>query len=305
MIDQEIPHASDNSPEELLVQVATADHLNTISLVLSAANISHRIRIVSNRHMEIIVAASLREKAEWEITTYTSENENWPIQRRENPSFSPVFRAMSPLLIGFLAGLFGVTGDWAPNSLWFVKGAGNSGAILNNLEFFRLVTALTLHADLVHLLSNCILGVFLLHFFLQLTGNGIGLMAMLLTSVSANYLNVLVHGSGHMFVGFSTSVFSIIGMLCTMSFAFKTTRPVLHFFMPIMAGLALLALLGSEGERTDLGSHLFGLVCGLVCGNFVRLPFFLTVRTSFWLQTTLGAITLSVFYGSWWLAFSQ
>jgi uncharacterized membrane protein YobD (UPF0266 family) len=89
-----------------------------------------------------------------------------------------------------------------------------------------------------------------------------------------------------------------------MSFAFKTTRIVLHFFMPIMAGLALLALLGSEGERTDLGSHLFGLLCGLICGNFVRLPFFSSLRASFWLQTLLGAIALLVFYGCWLLAFS-
>ncbi len=304
LTDRELPSAYDNSPEELLVRVADPEYLNTFSLVLSAANITHRIHIVSRSHMEIFVAAPLREKADWEIAAYTNENENWPPQPREDPSFSPVFRAMSPLLIGCLAGLFGLTGDWQPVSLWFIKGAGNSDAILNHSEFFRLVTALTLHADLVHLLSNCVLGVFLLHYFLQLTGNGVGLFALLLTSVTANYLNVLVHGAGHMFVGFSTAVFSIIGMLCTMSFAFKTTRIVLHFFMPIMAGLALLALLGSEGERTDLGSHLFGLLCGLVCGNFVRLPCFLALRTSFWLQTVLGAITLFVFYGCWLLAFS-
>jgi len=304
LIDRENPPASDNASEELIIRVTEPESLNTVSLVLAAADITHRIRIVSRKHMEIYVAASLREKALWEITAYTEENDNWPPRPKESPHFSPLFRAMSPFLIGCLAGLHGLTGDWQPQALWFVKGAGNSDAILNNSEIFRLVTALTLHADLVHLLSNCVLGVFLLHFFLQLTGNGIGLFAMLLTSVTANYLNVLVHGPGHRFVGFSTAIFSIIGMLCTMSFAFKSTRMALHFFMPIMAGLALLALLGSEGERTDLGSHLFGLLCGLIAGNFVRLPFFPALRASFWLQTLLGAITLFVFYGSWLLAFS-
>jgi membrane associated rhomboid family serine protease len=304
LIDEGKPTPSDNPSEELLIRVSEPEHLNTCSLVLSAADITHRIRIVSHSHMEIFVAAALREKADREITAYSNENENWPPQPRENENFSPVFRAMSPLIIGCLAGLFGLTGDWQPESLWFVKGAGNAEAILNNYEFFRLVTALTLHADIVHLLSNCILGVFLLHFFLNLTGNGIGLLAVLVTSVTANYINVLMHGPGHMFVGFSTSVFSIIGMLCTMSFAFKTTRIVLHIFMPIMAGLALLAMIGSEGERTDLGSHLFGLLCGLICGNFVRLPVFPSLRASFWLQTLLGAIALFVFYGSWILAFS-
>ncbi len=306
MIDQERIPVSDNSSEELLARIADAEQLNTCSLVLSAANITHRIRIVTRDQMEIFVASSLWKKAHEELAAYASENANWPPQPRDFQMPSPVFQAMSPLFIGCLAGFYGVTGDWQPASIWFAKGAGNSEAILNNSELFRLVTALTLHADAVHLLSNCALGVFLLHYFLQLTGNGIGLFAMLLTSVTANSLNVLVHGSGHMFVGFSTSVFSIIGMLCTMSFAFKGTRTrmALHFFMPVMAGLALLALLGSEGERTDLGSHLFGLLCGLVCGNFVRLPLFHSLRTSFWLQTLLGVTTLLVYYGCWLLAFS-
>jgi membrane associated rhomboid family serine protease len=301
---REHPPASDNVATELFLRVTDPEHLNTFSLVLSAANITHRIRIISPDLMEIYVAPSLLEIANKELSAYTEENANWPPQPKEHPHFTPVFRAMSPLLIGCLAGLFGLTGDWHLHSVWFVKGAGNAEAILNNFELFRLVTALTLHADIVHLLSNCALGVFLLHFFLQLTGNGIGLLAILLTSVIANYLNVLVHGPGHMFVGFSTSVFSVIGMLCTMSFAFKTTRIILHFFMPLMAGLALLAFLGSEGERTDLGSHLFGLLCGLICGNFVRLPFFPSLRASFWLQTLLGTAVLFTFYGCWLMAFS-
>ncbi|MFH0781365.1 MAG: rhomboid family intramembrane serine protease [Pseudomonadota bacterium] len=304
MIGQEKPISSENSQEELLIQVTEPEHLNTYSLVLSSANITHRIRIVSLSHLEIYVTSTQREKAWREIKAYTDENKDWPPQPQEYPISPPTFQAMSPFIIGCLVLIHGLTGDWLPESLWFVRGAGNSEAILHNSEYFRLVTALTLHADSVHLLSNCIFGFFLLHFFLQYTGNGIGLFAIVFTSVIANYLNVLAHGPGHMFVGFSTAIFSVIGMLCTMSFAFKTPRIVLHIFMPLMAGLALLAFLGSEGERTDLGSHLFGLFVGLICGNFVRLPFFSSLRASFWLQTWFGAFSLLVFYGCWLLAFS-
>ncbi|MDK9709218.1 MAG: rhomboid family intramembrane serine protease [Desulforhopalus sp.] len=255
--------------------------------------------------MEIYVAEALAEKAHLEIENYTVENKDWPLHFKKTPVFQPIFRAMSPLIIGCMTAIYGITGDWQPEAIWFIKGAGNSESILNDLELFRLVTALTLHADVVHLLSNGILGGFLLHYFLQLTGNGIGLAVMLLTAVLANYLNVLVHGSGHAFVGFSTAVFSIIGMLCTMSFAFKKSRIAIHLFMPIMAGLALLAMLGSEGERTDLGSHLFGLLCGLVAGNFARLPFFLSLRSSFGLQTSLGIAFFFFVYGCWLVAFSR
>lgn len=304
MIARVQPPALDDSSEVLLAQCTDPEYLNTCSLVLSAANITHHIRIVSRNDMEIFVAASLWEKAQEELTAYASENVNWPPEPENSRFPLPVFQAMSPMLIGCLAVLYGITGDWQPESLWFFKGAGNSEAILNNHEFFRLVTALTLHGDSVHLLSNCMFGVFLLHFFLQLTGNGIGLFAILLTSVAANYINVLMHGPGHMFVGFSTSIFSIIGMLCTIGFALKSTRMFFHLFMPIMAGLAFLALLGSEGVRTDFGSHLFGLLCGLIFGNFVRLPFFPTLRASFWLQTALGTTTLLVYFACWRLAFA-
>ena len=305
MIDLQQPGACDHHTEELLVSVHDPEHLNTISLVLSAADITHRICIISRTNIQIFIATPLLEKARQEILTYTSENANWPPVQPQFASFSPIFKVMSPLIIGCLAGIYGLTGNWQPNSIWFTRGAGDSEAILHNSELFRLVTALTLHADAVHLLGNCVFGVFLLHFFLQLTGNGVGLFAVMVTSVAANYFNVLLHGPGHMFVGFSTSVFSIIGMLCTMSFALKSNRLSLHFFMPLMAGLAFLALLGSEGERTDLGSHLFGLLCGLLSGNFVRLPFFPMLRDSIMLQTCLGIFVLFSFYGCWMLALSR
>ena len=51
----------------------------------------------------------------------------------------------------------------------------NLRAILDGGEWYRLATALTLHADIVHLLSNCLLGAVVIHYLLGLTGNGIGL----------------------------------------------------------------------------------------------------------------------------------
>jgi rhomboid protease GluP len=189
---------------------------------------------------------------------------------------------MSLIVAGGLALLYSITGDWHQQSIWFAAGAGDSAAMLNEGQWYRLVTPLTLHADLSHLLSNCLLGGFLLHFFFHLTGNGIGLLALLGSAALGNLLNVLGHGPGHLFVGFSTAIFSVIGMLCTISHAGRSGRPFLHVFMPIMAGLALLAFLGSSGERTDLGGHLFGLLSGLIFGNLVRLPWFLVLRGLFY-----------------------
>ncbi len=292
---------SEQSSESLIVQVSDPHLLNTYSLVLSAVDITHRIQYISAHNIEIYVSTKQQERALYELASYDSENRNWPPSIRPD-TFVPTFRAMSAVVIGSLIFIYGLTGDWHFKSLWFQKGAGDSAAVINNFELYRLVTPLTLHADIVHLMGNCFLGGILLHFFLHLTGNGIGLFAMLVTATLANLINVLVHGPGHLFVGFSTAIFSVIGMLCTISFALHTKRPTLHFLMPLMSGLALLAFLGSSGERTDLGAHLFGLLCGLVSGNFVRLPIFITLRSSFLAQSLLGSLTFAVFFTCWLIA---
>lgn len=292
---------SEQPSETMILKVSEPKLLNTYSLVLSASGITHRIQYISAAHIEIYVHTRQKERALYEISAYDRENRDWP-PSVQTDNFSPTFRAMSFLVIGILVFIYGMTGDWHQESIWFQKGAGDSAAILNNFEFFRLVTPLTLHADVVHLMGNCFLGGILLHYFLHLTGNGIGLFALLVTATIANLINVVMHGPGHLFVGFSTAVFSVIGMLCTISFAMKTKRSTIHIFMPVMSGLAFLGFLGSSGERTDLGAHLFGLLCGLISGNFVRLPIFSFLRSSFFIQTILGIFTFTVFFVCWFLA---
>ncbi len=295
---------SELSTESKILQVSDPKLLNTYSLVLSAAGITHRIQFISADHIEIYVAAGQRERALYELASYDRENRNWPPSSRPD-AFVPTFRAMSSAVVGGLVFMYGLSGDWRLHSYWFQKGAGDSSAILNDHQFYRLVTSLTLHADIVHLLGNCFLGAIILHFFFHLTGNGIGLFALLFTATLATFINVMVHGPGHLFVGFSTAIFSIIGMLCTISFAMQTKRFALHFFMPMMSGLALLAFLGTGGERTDLGAHLFGFLCGLTTGNFVRLPIFTALRSSFLMQTFFGAFAIGTFFVCWIFALNS
>lgn len=293
--------------EELIVQLSDPTKLNVYSLVLSAANITHRIEYVASNEIAIYVAENKVEKALYELATYDNENTNWPFVPKQL-TFEPTFKVMSLIVVTCLASLYHHTGSWSNTSIWFVRGAGDSARILENYEFYRLITSLSLHADLVHLLSNCILGGIVLHFFLNILGNGIGLTMLTITATLATYINVLIHGPNHHFVGFSTAIFAVIGMLCTISFSYKSdkTKSIIYtFIMPIMAGFALLAFLGSSGERTDLGAHLFGLLCGLLGGNIVRVPYFTTLRNSFFLQTILGVFPYVLFFYCWHSALSQ
>jgi len=272
------------------------------SLVLSAVKIPHYIKISSDNTFELQVPALLEERALYEIASYEQENRNWPPPTPATPEFTPSFKAMSFLVIGVLIFTYSVSGDWHPESIYFQKGAGDSSAILLNGEYYRLVTALMLHADIVHLMGNCFLGGFLLHFYFRLTGNGLGLFAMLLTATTANFINVLVHGQGHHFIGFSTAVFSVIGILCTLGYSKSRSVINIHLFMPVMAGLALLAFLGSGGERTDIGAHFFGLAVGLAGGLILRSQKAKTIRNSTTMQIILGILACSAAWISWSMA---
>lgn len=279
--------ATDNEQEAL-----------SYSLTLSSVGISHHY---TQTPENLILSVNTEDaiEADSQLKAYLKENENWPPKPDASPDdFRPLLQPPTLLLIGSLALLFTVTGAWSENSFWFSRGAGDADAILTNHEYYRLLTALTLHADTVHLLGNCLFGGFLFHFFCKLTGNGIGLFSMLLTATLANYINVLLHGDNHLFVGFSTAVFAIIGMLAMISRGHQTNKRYLRV-LPFMAGAALLAMIGSSGERTDLGAHLFGLCCGLACGWLLSKPPILKLRNSMLFQSTLFLLSISAIIIAW------
>lgn len=272
------------------------------SLVLSAAAIDHEITRRPASPWTIAVAEDRAEEARREILAYLEENRDWPPPAQARDTYRPAFRLLSPFIVCCLVLLFLETGDWRPESTWFAAGAGDSAAILGDGQYYRLITALTLHADITHLLGNCLLGVFLLHYLFQLLGNGIGLAGLTAAAVLANLINVAVHGPGHRFVGFSTAIFAAIGILSSFNFRRHAAIGRTMLLMPLMAGLALLAMLGSEGERTDLGAHFFGLVIGLLTGYLCSSRPLLALRSSFWLQTLLAGAALMVFSIAWELA---
>ncbi len=166
-------------------------------------------------------------------------------------------------------------------------------------QWYRLITSLTLHADFAHLAGNCLIGGILFYFFLQINGAGFGLLAVLLSGAAGNLTNDLAHGRDHLSVGFSTAIFGIIGMLSMYQMAEQRQPFGLRLFIPFMAGAALLAMLGSSGERTDLGSHLFGLLSGLVIGLFIALKPIKQLRQSPFLQISLFILAIAVLILSW------
>lgn len=278
------------------------EHLHLYSLILSAADINHTVTRRDSSLWRISVAAADRARALAEIHAYDEENLDWPLQISKEDTFQPFFRAQGVLIAVSLALFYSLTGSWSPHAVWFAKGAVDSSRILAQGEYFRLLTGLTLHADLVHLLGNCFLGGFLLHFYFLLLGNGIGLCALVVSATLANYINVIAHGPGHHSVGFSTAVFSVIGILSALNYRhYGLSRPA-RLVLPLMAGFALLAMLGSSGEHTDLGAHFFGLATGLLTGTILGTDILFSLRENSGLQMMLTLTTLFTPVIAWYLA---
>ncbi len=288
-----------HSEETAVVETNQQEHLSACSLVLTAVHIPHTI-LTEGKTFIIYVSREDAENARYHLFSYQSENVNWPPpQPQFSEQNSSAIQPPTFIVIGALVLFYNVTGPWNLRSDWFSYGAGDSTAILQHGEYYRIITALTLHADLTHLLGDCFLGGFLLHFFCKTVGPGIGVFAVLLSAALGNYINVYLHGPGHHFVGYSTAVFATIGMLAMASYHSKKSVSNLQILVPVMAGAALLAMTGSSGERTDLGAHFFGILSGFFIGRLLITEPVIKLRKSSLLQLVLFLLTAFIVYFSW------
>jgi rhomboid protease GluP len=288
-----------NSDSVVVILTTTDSDLSwTWSFLLSAVQIPHQI-VIEGTNFLLLVPTELKTQALQEISAYFSENSDWPHKHKILIRSTNTLQPPTVFLVGILILFYSVTGPWSVYSIWFQQGAGDSKAILEQFAWHRLVTSLTLHADIVHLLDNCILGGILLHFLFLNVGTGLGLFSLLAAAVAGNYINVLLHGPGHIFFGFSTAIFSAVGILSMISYEEKNCRLDPHVLVPIMAGAALLAMLGSTGERTDLGAHFFGLLCGFFTGKVLCLVSLRKLKDSIFFQILLFIIAIFFVTISW------
>lgn len=258
----------DSRSSAIVASSPSRQEIELYCLVLEARRISCLITSSHDGLYHLVVAPNDLGRAQAELDAYIQENSNWP---PAVPRVTTVPGSWEPtvFIIGSLLILYAITGEWRQDSLWFDRGAGDAQAILDDGEWYRLLTSLTLHADLSHLIGNCIVGGFVLYHYLGLVGYGVGSFAVLTSAVAATLANIILRGGNHYFVGFSTAVFATIGLLA--AYQIVNRRKILSpgAVAPLLAALALLGMLGGSGVRTDLGAHLFGLLAGIGGGGIV------------------------------------
>jgi rhomboid protease GluP len=195
------------------------------------------------------------------------ERENPPkLPEKDEPAQPPDF-ATGASVAGLLLLFFCIIEIWYPTAQWYERGSADADRILLG-ELWRTVTALTLHANLAHALSNAIGLALFLAALSSILGPGLSSALVLLTGAAGNLANALIHGSAHVSVGASTSVFGAVGMLGGLGLARRGRKKASRrrAWVPVAAALALLAMLGTGGERVDVLAHLFGFLFGGVLG---------------------------------------
>jgi membrane associated rhomboid family serine protease len=235
------------------------------ALVLRAMGIESQTAW-DGRHWALFVAADNEMQARTQLKRY--ERENPPRSRPAPPE--PMHRgawlgslayALLVLAVGFLAG------NGAFNADWLDAGALRSIPVRAG-ETWRAVTALTLHLDVGHMLSNLGFGTVFGLLAGQLLGPGVAWVSVLAAAASANLLNAWVQPQVHSSVGASTAVFATLGLLAAYAWRRRAaeTGGRAYRWAPLIAGVFLLAFTGVGGENTDVLAHLTGFVMGALVG---------------------------------------
>ena len=239
------------------------------------------------------------ERALVGLSAYERENPR-ELRERDEPAKPPNLIAGASIA-GILLLFFSITVIWHPTVRWFERGSADTDRILLG-ELWRTVTALSLHANLAHALSNAIGITLFLGALSSILGPGLASALVLLAGAGGNFANALVHGSAHVSVGASTSVFGAVGMLGGLALARRGRRkvPRRRAWVPIAAALALLGMLGTGGQRVDVWAHLFGLLVGGVLG--LLFAFLSPLPPGFRIQWACGSAAFAVIICCWFLA---
>jgi rhomboid protease GluP len=250
----------------ILYENLTKPQADLCSLVLSASGIVFRLS--RDKHgFTVWVAEEVYRRAQQCMQSYFSEN-------RDAVSFQDrkgTLVSSGSVVSGMIASLLllcihaQVAGSGYENQIMDQYGA-SARAILYG-DFYRSVTSLMLHADMIHLVGN-MAGIFIFGTAVcAVCGWGVGWLMILTSGIIGNLINAYMHETGHISIGASTAIFGAIGILSGYQLIRSQRFYQRRFaaWAPLACGLALLGLLGSA-PHSDLAAHFFGFAAGIGMG---------------------------------------
>jgi rhomboid protease GluP len=237
-------------------------------LVLEARGIEHQTAEDEDSWV-LSVPVGMRHRAYEELSRYSVERgvrRSLPevVQPRPGAAIGLFVYVLILLMTAYCAGNATFGADWLS------LGSLDAGA---RSEWWRAVTALTLHLDQEHLLGNLLFGAVAGIAMSRLLGPGVAWASILGAAALANYAEILITPITQRAVGASTAVFAALGMLSGMAWRQRLTLRERRWYRwaPLIAGICLLTLLGAGTAHVDVLGHALGFLFGLGVGwVFVR-----------------------------------
>jgi membrane associated rhomboid family serine protease len=288
-----------NQDSQIILRVTGDQRLaEEWELVLLAQGLSPSLRRTPDG-AALSVPEAEADRAFASLAAYERENPRKLAERAEPMESGNLLIGVTVALMLLL--FFFVTVQWLPALSWFARGSADAERILQG-ELWRTVTALTVHADIAHALSNAVAAALFLGAVSSMVGAGLGCALVLLAGAGGNLANAFLHGAPHVAVGASTAVFGAVGMLGSLGMTRRRRGTLSRWraWLPVAAALALLGMLGSSGQRVDIWAHLCGLLVGAVLGIFIGS---ITPRAPGWrIQWACGIAAVALLIYCWILA---
>jgi membrane associated rhomboid family serine protease len=249
---------------------------------------------------QLEVSAQDGQKAFQTLRQYHQENRGWPWH-----DAIPLTRAhfdWGSITWGLLlAACF-----WLESVNPGFKRAGimDTSAVLAG-QWWRVFTAILLHADLAHLAGNLSIGILLFGLAMGRFGTGTGLLAAFLGGATGNLASLLLNAKPFYGLGASGMVMGALGMLSaqTLRWGGKSGASLKQRLAGVAAGIMLFTLYGLA-PGTDMAAHLGGFVTGLFLGAglvFIPTDFLHSRKTNF----VTGFLLLSLLAITWSLALTH
>ena len=251
---------------EIVLRTRQRDQCLESRLVLDAAGISAEAGYRDGWWLLVVDREDLAVSAA-ELEAYRREN---PVQKSRRIKKVPIYggAATGVLVYGGVLILVAVlTAQWAFGLEWLPAGRMQAGRVMAG-EWWRAVTALTLHLDAGHITANLVFGAVFGFLAGQALGGGVAWLAIVTAGALGNFINAVVQAPTHSSIGASTAVFAALGVIVSHALHHwgAVREKPLKRWSPLIGGVLLLAYTGSGGERTDVVAHLTGFLAGLVIG---------------------------------------
>lgn len=230
---------------------------------------------------------------------YRSENEGY---RVEDPEVAPFDLHVSPALHLAIPALFSFWAVSVPWGKWLELQGGAAAQRILHGEWWRALTATTLHADSGHFLGNMLSGYFIFNLLRRRCGPGTLMLLLTLAAFCTNLVVAAISPPEYFSIGFSTVVFAGLGLLAGIETRYfpKALRPGLRNITPLL-GAFFLAVMTGLGEQADIKAHFIGFAFGVAYSPAV----FWLARGGFekalWQVAAIVAV-YAVYAVAWWKA---